>query len=118
MIGVRVSATNAFTSARNADPITTAIARSTTLPRMMNSLKPFNIVRTPSQRPFGRRERAPMAFATRRKYRGAGRGTSPPRVFGGMLGAPGAVERVELCHIRGRDRKVENLGVLRDAFSA
>src|SRR5689334_14402262 len=42
MIGVRMSATNAVTTAPNAAPITTATARSTTLPRMMNSRKPLS----------------------------------------------------------------------------
>src|SRR6201995_3256478 len=43
MIGVMMSATSAVTTAPNAPPMTTATARSTTLPRMMNSLKPLSM---------------------------------------------------------------------------
>ena len=42
-IGLTMAVTNADTTAANAVPITTAIARSTTLPRMMNSLKPLSM---------------------------------------------------------------------------
>ncbi len=41
MIGVNRSLTSAVTTAPNAAPITTATARSSTLPRRMNCLKPF-----------------------------------------------------------------------------
>src|ERR1039458_3058690 len=43
MIGVRRSFTNAVTTAPKAPPITTATARSITLPRITNFLKPFSI---------------------------------------------------------------------------
>src|ERR1017187_10024933 len=43
MIGVMRSFTSAVTTAPKAPPITTATARSTTLPRITNSLKPWNI---------------------------------------------------------------------------
>ena len=42
--GVIRSATRAVTTAPKATPMTTATARSTTLPRKMNSLKPFSTV--------------------------------------------------------------------------
>src|SRR2546430_14769092 len=54
MSGVRRSLTSAVTTAPNAAPMTTATARSTTLPRRMNSLKPLNILRFPSTRVSGR----------------------------------------------------------------
>jgi len=41
MSGVSRSLTSAVTTAPNAAPITTATARSSTLPRRMNCLKPF-----------------------------------------------------------------------------
>src|SRR6476660_3890625 len=41
--GVRMLVTNEVTTAPNAAPITTATARSSTLPRMMNCRKPLNI---------------------------------------------------------------------------
>lgn len=41
--GVIMSATNEFTTAPNAVPITTPTARSTTFPRKMNCLNPCNI---------------------------------------------------------------------------
>src|SRR6476646_4911993 len=42
--GVRMLVTNEVTTAPNAAPITTATARSSTLPRMMNCRKPLNIL--------------------------------------------------------------------------
>src|SRR4051812_24332598 len=43
MRGVRMKLTNAVTTAVNAAPMTTATARSMTLPRMTKSLKPLSI---------------------------------------------------------------------------
>ena len=43
MSGVRMLATNAVITAPKAAPMTTATARSTTLPRMMKSRNPLNI---------------------------------------------------------------------------
>src|SRR4051812_22399868 len=48
MIGVIRSATRAATSAPKAAPITTATARSTTLPRSRNALKSLSIIPTAS----------------------------------------------------------------------
>src|ERR1700730_3946109 len=47
MNGVIISLTNAVTTAPNATPITTATARSRTLPRKINCLKPCNIATSP-----------------------------------------------------------------------
>ena len=42
--GLRIPSRNALITRANAAPMTTATARSTTFPRMMNSLKPLSIV--------------------------------------------------------------------------
>jgi hypothetical protein len=47
-IGVMIALTKLLTTAWNAVPMTTAMASSTTLPRMMKSLKPLSIASSES----------------------------------------------------------------------
>src|SRR3990170_2554583 len=73
--GVRMSATNELITAAKAMPITNATARSTTLPRMMNSRNPVNMA-APSTRARHRSDgvtrqyRQPDAHAPRRPRTG------------------------------------------------
>src|SRR6202034_1123000 len=58
MSGVRMSATKALIRAPNSVPMTTAMARSTTLPRMMSVLKPLSTFAPFSRAPRQRRVRS------------------------------------------------------------